>query len=1192
MKILRLRAIETVGFKSFADKIELNFVDGITAIVGPNGSGKSNVSDAIRWVLGEQSMKTLRGSSMEDVIFSGSGKRRALNIAEVTLHFTNINGTLPVEYQEVSVCRRLFRSGDSAYFINKAPCRLKDIHDLFADTGLGKGSLSIIGQNKVDEILNGRPEDRRAVFEEAAGIVRHKLRKREAVKRLEETDNNLIRLNDIRSEISERLEPMRESAEKTQKHNLLQGQLKECKITQSVRKIDNAEKMLKTAQIQMDELNGQEAAFSAQININENKSFMLRQQLDQIAQRLTQKQQQINELQSNLEKIAGQKSVLFERIVQNQDRSNSVDEDIKRLQEQYEELKRQKSDFAQRLDSQKESELTARQDKLELEEVLSIIAGNIKSIESAQSEEQTAIIERKRNIMQLSNDLRLTQSEFVANERKQEKLAKELEEGKQKLDDFAEELSKYNEKLASFQEQKQNILFKIKEIKEEEGFAEKNLSQLMGKEKNLTDTAISLKTRINILEKMQSEYDGFSHSVKRLMNAEDKWRNGIIGAVGQLINVPAQFVFAIETALGGSVQNIVTQDDITAQQAIEFLKEQKAGRATFLPLNRLRQPSFAKEEDLLLQQQGILGRADKLIDCEQNVRQAIEFLLARTIIAENLNAAVQANRKGNTRFRIVTLEGDVIYAAGSMSGGSRTNKESGFLSRKQEIIDNKNKLIDFEKQLQEIILQKAQGKNLLEQCEQKIKELLEQVKNIDFETVKLTTQQSEMQKVQKQFALGFDAIKFEYDESVKEKQELVGKLENLAADKKQAELEDEDKIIASGQAKMQLDEFREQHSKLANDYNEANVRYETAKNATKLLQEQHDGMKERVTQLVNDKKRLENDVQSFTENIKQAEQEKAQLEKESSEKQRQLEQAKLELDETAGKQVELMPVQKQLEKQAKEIKEELIGVQSRLRNADSIFVRYQTEHELAINQLAESYQMIIEQAREFCQEGLADKELASKIVDLENNIEEIGPVNPAAIGEYNEIKERYDFMSLQYQDLIKAKEDLQILLREIDNTMIRRFKEAFNAINTHFGDCFSRLFGGGLATLKLIEPANILTTGIDIIVQPPGKKLQNLSLLSGGERAFTVIALLFALLSYKPSPFCVLDEIDAALDEANVDRFKNFVVDFAKDTQFVIITHRKATMQAADLLHGITMEETGVSKLVSLKIKEREEAMA
>lgn len=1192
MNTLRLRAIETVGFKSFADKIELNFVDGITAIVGPNGSGKSNVSDAIRWVLGEQSMRTLRGSSMEDVIFSGSGKRRALNIAEVTLYFTNTEGILPVEFQEVSICRRLFRSGDSAYFINKSACRLKDIHDLFADTGLGRGSLSIIGQNKVDEILNGRPEDRRIVFEETAGIVRHKLRKKEATKRLDETDNNLIRLNDIRSEISERLEPMRESAEKTKQHNLLQARFKECRVTQAVRKIDNAQKMLATAKKQIEELNEKDAGLSADLNINENKSFLLKQKLEEIAVQLNKNQQQIADFQAEIEKINGQKSVLFERVTQNEERSQNVKQDIERLQEQFEELGKQTLEFTGRLEERKNEETVAGREKIELENHLKQVDVQIKRLEEGQVKEQSDILERKRNIMQIGNDIRENQAILSSNERKKEKLAKEVQDIEDKVISLQAELKDYDEKINSYEQEKTVLLEQIRQGREATATFEREQGRLSAEEKKIADSIVSLKTRINILEKMQSEYDGFSYSVKKLMAANTSWRNEIIGTVGQLLDVPAKFVFAVETALAAGIQNIVTKDDLTAKQAIEFLKQEKAGRATFLPLNRIKPPVFNQADERFLQMPGIIGKADALIGCDNKIKPAVEFLLGRTLIAETLDAALKVNQNGNIRFRIVTLDGDIIYAAGSMSGGSRTNKESGFLSRKQEILDNKDKLVSLEEEVKKLSDAKAEITAKLFQVAKDISSFTEQVKTVELETAKLTTHKSETEKSYKQIVMGLDTVKFEHDEVNKEQEQIDNLLKKLVQAKDAAEKDDAEKIIQSEDARKQYDALKEERVYIDEKYNDANVRYQTAKGATQLLQEQHDSLSERTQQLEENKKRLEKDLQMFHDNISQAQTEKEKIHQDLLEKQKQLELTRSELDQTAAQQMELLPEQKQLEKHAKEIKEELNAVQSRLRNADSIFARYDTELGIALAQLEENYQLALDEAREFCKEELSDKELSGTILELENMINELGPVNPAAIEEYTEIKERHDFMLAQYEDLIKAKEDLRLLIRDIDNTMIRRFKEAFTAINGHFADCFARLFGGGSASLKLIDPTNILSTGVDIIVQPPGKKLQNLSLLSGGERALTVIALLFALLSYRPSPFCVLDEVDAALDEANVERFKNFVLDFAKHTQFVIITHRKTTMQAADVLHGITMEETGVSKLVSLKITERKEALA
>ncbi len=1190
MNFLRLRAIEAVGFKSFANKIELNFSDGITAIVGPNGSGKSNVSDAIRWVLGEQSIRTLRGSSMEDVIFSGSGKRKALNIAEVTLFFTNTEGVLPVDFQEVSICRRLFRSGDSAYFINKTSCRLKDIHDLFADTGLGKGSLSIIGQNKVDEILNCRPEDRRALFEEAAGITRYKIRKKEAMRRLEETDNNLIRLNDIKSEITDRLEPMQESAEKTRQHNLLQEMLKKCSITLSVQKIDAARKILLTAKEQTRQLEQEEIDLVTKANVHENNVFFLNQQIEQTTADLNKVQQEISSIEALTEKLSGQKDVLSERILQTNDRLASLKQDLSLVQDKLLQINDKIQNFAKRLQEQDEKEKSAFLETKDLSEKISDIQSQIKDIETNQQIEQSEILERKRNILQISNDIKQIQATIFSNQRKQEKILKEKAALEEQQILFLGQVKDIQDKISSLTDEKKIFIDKIESIRLQSIDKKNTLNQMQEQEKKLHEQAVALNTRIHILQKLEDNYEGFSYSVKKLLTVNTTWREKLLGTVSQLITLKSEFVQAIEIALGNFMQHIVCVDENTAKDAIAFLKEQKAGRATFLPLNTLRVNNLSKQELDFANIKGVVGFADKLVQCDDKVRLAIAFLLGRTLIVDNLDTALVINKKGNTRLRIVTLQGDVLHSTGMMSGGSRTNKESSFLSRKQEISTNTQEHQVLKEKLTNLAEKKHCIKEEITALDYEINHLNNELTNFDLELTKNNLNRNQTEKELDQLKIGFNTLDFEYNQLQEENVQLQNQIEQLSQQKETAQQDDINKNEQADKDKLLLEKLKEQDKSVSEVYNEAKTRYELAQNTTMLLKEQDNAMQEECLQINKEVQKFKNDENTFEQTIDECLKQKQIVEQKILEQGKELDVKSKQRDDLVQKQLELFPEQKQLEKQGKELKTNLGSVQNRLRNAQNIFVRHETELELSVQQLKDTYQLDVEQAREFCYDQQTESYLNSQISSLQEKLQQIGPVNPSAIEEYQEIKERYDFLTSQYSDLIEAKEDLNKLIYDIDRTMISRFREAFNKINAHFETCFTKLFGGGSASLKLIDLTDILSSGIEIIVQPPGKKLQVLTLLSGGERALTVIALLFALLSYRPAPFCVLDELDAALDEINVERFTNFIVDYAKDTQFLVITHRKATMQAANLLHGITMEESGVSKLVSIKMLERNEA--
>ncbi len=1184
---MKLQAIETVGFKSFADKIEVVFGDGITAIVGPNGSGKSNIADAIRWVLGEQSIRTLRGSSMEDVIFSGSAARRALNIAEVSLFFSNHDGVLPIDYKEVTICRRLFRSGESAYFINKTACRLKDIHDLFADTGLGKGSLSIVGQNKVDEILNGRPEERRTLFEEAAGITRYKLRKRDAMRRLEETENNLTRLNDIRSEITGRLEPMRESAEKTTRHNELQEQLSGRRVTLAVRKIDKALKMTEEAQLQKNALKDEEESLTTESAIQDNKIFLFTEKLSELSSLLGHIQQNIAQGEAMAERLAGQKAVFGERMEQHKERSLSIKLDLERVGEQTTQFAERLGQLRERLTEQENTEKAAEGDKEKWSKELAAKEQLIGEIERAQEEEQINAFERKRAILQMGNDIRALETAVSGIARKKEQLAAEEADASKELGGLKESLEKYRQNLLELQNNKQ--LHKADGETTERSLDQigKELQERRARGQKLEEDIVTLTARINILDKLQREYEGFSYSVKKIMSAKTAWRTGVKGVIGELLAVPGNLVVAVETALGAAMQNIVTADDQTAKLAVEYLKKEKVGRATFLPLKNLRITRPGQEEKASAKLPGILGFAAELVETGEEIRPALDFLLGRTLVAESLEAAIEVGRRCGARLRIVTLDGDIINTGGAISGGSRSSKEAGFLSRSQEISDNKEKLTALSLTGEENRRGQEKLKAGISETQEKLAGISGKINVIEREIASIEAYWHETQKQEQQKQLGLSTIQFEYAEAVKEEEELSGNLSKLKEEKAQAESAEEEISGLAGQLQADMQEAKKERDLASAKFNEANIRFETAHNSTLLLQEQLAGILAEGGQYKENKERLEKELAGFEKSIAAAEKEESAVKRQILENAENLELVRQQRDQETTRQLELLSEQKLLEQAGRDIKTRLSAVQNRLRNAESIFVRYQTELSLADAQLKEQYALTLEEARAFCLGSVSDGELVKQAEELEALLGQLGPVNPAAIEEYREVKERHDFMLAQYEDLTGAKQQLESLINEIDRTMSKRFREAFNAINAFFMECFSRLFGGGSASLKLLDPSDILSTGIDIIVQPPGKKLQTLALLSGGERALTVIALLFAMLSYRPAPFCVLDEIDAALDEVNVERFSRFLTDFAQNTQFVVITHRKGTMQASHLMHGITMEESGVSKLLSVKMKEK-----
>ena len=1185
---MRLKAFETYGFKSFAERTEINFEDGITAIVGPNGSGKSNISDAIRWVLGEQSAKYLRGNKMEDVIFAGTSKRRALGMAEVNLVFDNSDHKIPADFDEINICRRVFRSGDSEYYLNKKPCRLKDIVDLFSDTGLGRGSMSIIGQNRIDEILNSRPEERRALFEEAAGIAKYRLRKKEATHRLEETANNITRIYDIKSEIEGRIEPLRLSADKTQKYLKMSDELKSCRVTQVVHKLENIEEVNAKLAAKIAELNKRNEEIIVDVNLKENNGLILKTELDKLNEEFAELQNSIAERETLLEKLHGQEAVLSERILQSQ-------KSQERLAAQKERLVQQLSEIESNLET-----IADKYDALEIEQQAAQSAVNKHAAEQANKEKsivdtearivnyKSSAFESMQQIVDLRNEIRSLETEQENRQRKREQLKKTLAD----LEEAYNSLSERHENILSEQQSITNSISLVQEqmsqLVARNTADQKTFGEVVRKRNSLNETLSSLQTRVDLLENMQRVYDGFGRSVKTLLSSESPWRSGIVGVVAELFQVQASYVVAIETALGGAMQNLVTRDVNTAKQAIEFLKRTKEGRATFLPLDTIRPTALRNDEAALVKLPGIIGVAAELVQCKEELLPVAKFLLGRVLVAQNMDAALKAAKANNYRLRIVTLEGEILNPGGSITGGSGRHKESGFLSRKNEImlakenVDNINRqILTTQESIEtcEAIVKQNNGKI------EEFKALLQKNKVRQAElAAHLERAEAEIEQHKENIAL-YEQEKRQHSEDYLNTRNKLQELKpNLAV------LEQKDLSTKELVDKLQQELTAEQRALnvIRTHYQNACITLESAKERTNLISE-------RIKQIDGDIARLQleisnNDAENekMVQVVAESEQTKEQLAIRQKDLLAELKNDNGGKEDFTNRRLAIVERLALAEGELEAARKEFAASTQKLHLAEMEKVKQETEYETALEQIATTYNITLAEAKDSSLLlDLSDSALKKMETSLTHAIEELGPINAGAIEEYKTVSERYEFLNAQYNDLYEAKERLEEVINDINTNMSRRFKESLTKINAHFAETYKNLFGGGMASLELQNPDNILDSGIEIIVQPPGKKLQSLFLLSGGERALTVIALLFALLSYQPAPFCILDEIDAALDEANIDRFSAFLADYAKKTQFIIITHRKGVMEAADVLHGITMEESGVSRLLSVKLEEK-----
>lgn len=1183
---MKLKSFTTMGFKSFAEKTELNFDKGITAIVGPNGSGKSNISDAIRWVLGEQSSKNLRGGKMEDVIFNGTSKRRQLGLAEVNLVFDNSDHQLPLDFDEVSLTRRLYRSGDSEYQINKKNVRLKDIIDLMADTGLGKGSMSIIGQNKIDEILNARPEERRTIFEEAAGIAKYRMRKKEAMRKLEETSQNLLRINDIKVEKESQLVPMEAAAAKTMRFNELDEQLKKVRLTEFMRKIDNVDA---AKQKLVDKQN------AWQLDLSEKQTVLGQREAEAVE--LQHAVDKINDDFANLQGIISEKETALERLRG----------EINLLQEKYDSSTRTKIRLEE-ANKNLENQVTANQEILEnlandfdaLERTYNgtnlVIKQKQEERDAAQARLDAATHEQndaQGSYFQGMQELLAMDTELKALEKEQEdrvKLRDDLKENITILEAQADEVDKKGrstaDELARVEQDLNRFTTESQELGQRYDKENQEAANLQLQKNEVERRFAMAEARLNSLEQMQETYDGFGNGIRAVMKSEAPWRQQIIGVAAELIEVKSELVTAIETALGEGAQNIVTENAQTAKTAIRYLKDTNSGRATFLPLDTISPKPLQEEEKNLANLPGVLGYAFDLIKCDAKAEAALRFLLSRILVAEDLDRAHEAAQKARFRIRVVTLDGDVVNVGGSLTGGARRQRE-GYLTREKTIAELKETTTKLEDEIltwqeklevaQAVAAQTQKDMKALEEQSQKtslrFKELQLEVANLQREKndaeQKLTQALGERTDIANAYMAQRERVKELRDQLQQRQNQDQGAKEKL--DELNSRITKEQTAITA----------------LDNTLNEEKIKLGNTESQMKYMEQRMQDLDQSQGSL---QEQIAKNEEELEKNLHLAED----FENQRGIMKEQEEKMMLDLAQSAGGKEQF--TQARAEAQAKHEEAEAAAQQQRvvvdqaegkMHQIEMDLIRVQADYDHAIEQLDLEYHMSVDLARAA---GLlndsSDNELKRMDKQLTSDIIALGPVNPAAVEEYNAAKEQAELYQKQYADLVAAKDNLETVIAEINSGMSSRFQDAFAQINMHFAECYKELFGGGTAILKLAENDDPLECGIEIEAQPPGKKLQGLFLLSGGERALTVIALLFALLSYQPSPFCILDEIDAPLDDANIGRFSNFLHNYAQKTQFIVITHRKGTMESADIMYGVTMQESGVSKMLSVKIND------
>ena len=1184
-----LRSLIIEGFKSFPDRTVINFTSGITAIVGPNGSGKSNIVDAIRWVLGEQSSKTLRGSKMEDVIFNGTSSRKPTGFAEVTLIMDNADKALDIDFTEVSVTRRLYRSGESEYAVNGKPSRLRDIVELFMNTGVGKDGYSVIGQGKIADVLSSKSEDRRQIFEEAAGISKYRYRKIETERKLAATNDNLLRINDILSELTERIGPLEKQSEKAKKYLAFRDERKQLQINVWLDSVDKTNevkndidtklhiaktdlevvnKTFESDENEIDSLTELASSKNAEIDLL-NREI---REIEEVASQLTSQravtvndiehakeliqriEEQVNEGQGRFKKfdedIASKNAEKKELIARLEFVNNELESFIKKNEEQIKE----QTGVNDSIDSLR-AKMTVKTGELTDAKIL-LASLSAKTDVAGKTEEIDISVEKKNDELKaIINDMKDADDEF---ERASDALSsnKNIIEG-------------YNRKLQAKEEQKKEV--------------EKQLA-------SINSSIIEKTHKKNLLSQMEAQLDGFANSVRTVMQEASRGiLKNIVGPISSLIKIEDKYALAVETALGGNIQNIVVENESDAKAAIMLLKNENKGRATFLPLTSVKYTPFDAKD--AKNANGYVGIANQLVSFDKRYEAIFGNLLGRTVVVETIDNAIELAKKTGYRFRIVTLDGQQVNAGGSFTGGSQI-KGAGVLSRKNEIKQLEKELIDLEKK----------SKELEEKLEAVSGECAEIVAVMDGAEAEFDTAKEKMLRAEgvlNQYKALLNALNASIDELTEEKDRIYressqAKLRIKELEKQIETFETEISAMESEYAKLSdgQSETSKLREKLASDISEKKYLVaslekdiELADLAIAQIKQSKLDYETELSSHGNEIKAVEAKIAEYEAMLVQLDDQSNAYKNEVNDKHSLIKVAENARNEAEKKVIELRKNSKDLISKKENLIKEIERFEARKQSID-------TEYDNIISSLWEEYELTLNEAYEIRTECDDVKAAAKRITELKQKMRALGDVNLGAIDEYIQVKERYDFLSKQVEDLEKSKNELQNLIGELTAEMKKIFSEQFKVINENFSKVFTELFGGGSAKLELTDPSDILGSGIEIIVSPPGKIIKNLSALSGGEQAFTAVSLYFAIMAVRPAPFCILDEIDAPLDDVNVARLANYLVNLSKTSQFITITHKRGTMEKADILYGVTMQESGVTKLLTINVSEVEKKFA
>ena len=1179
-----LKRLELQGFKSFADKTVLEFMPGITSVIGPNGSGKSNISDAIRWVLGEQSMKSLRGSKSLDIIFAGTQSRKSLGFAEASLVFDNTDGSLPIEYTEVTVTRKIYRSGETGYYINKVPCRLKDVLELFMDTGIGKDGYSIIGQGKIDEILSNKSEDRRHIFEEAAGIVKYRVRKAESEKKLEHTKLNLLRINDILAEIETNIEPLKIQAEKAKKYLNLREELKNIEIGLFLYNIEKYKKDL-------EDIVKDEEIYKAQCNDEEGRlerikalKEELKSEIDHITESIEEMSNLGFESKKEIEMLNSDINVSNTRIENNKQNKERFEKEIEELTARIKELEEEKKQKEEKKENLKQNREKFANELEEKEKELAEITKKLSSKELEMEEHKKTVEENTDKKYELQASISEQDSNYQNAEKRQAQIKNEMTSHISELDNTRMKKEEIAKEFYEIESKRNKILTDLEEVNKEKQEADRKIKDFDSKINMLSGEKRIKESKLKFLIETEKEKEGYIKSVKALLKDCETTKElgkGMHGVLANIIEVPEEYQTAIEMCLGSSLQNIVTENEETAKKLIEHLRKNNLGRASFLPITSVKGKKLDKIKG---KNTGVIGIASDLIKYSKKYENIIQNLLGRTVIVQDMETAIRVAKDNGYSFRIITVEGDIINPSGAMTGGSVAKKTVNILGRGREIEKLQKEIKKLEEQIQKLEKEK-------ENYQESIEHVLEKASSFE----------KELQEIEITYATGKEKMN-SIEENITRLETRLSKLkeeskkiEEQKQESKNNKVELQEKIQAINEENERLKKIITEFVELNKDnqkyVDDLNFDITNLKISVSSFDESESSIEELQERIDSEIESTNKSIENKKTQIEQIIQDNFNLEKAIEEIKAKIEKIKEEVKNSGSKIEELKEkrIQKneKLAEQEEEINNKLKIIEdlkSQMVKVDVKKTKLEEDINGIINKMWEEYELTPNNVVDYRKPENVQL-TREKVKDLRNEIKELGSVNVDSIEEYKNLKDRYDFMCEQRVDLESTMAKLRKIISDMTSIMKEQFKEKFEMINKNFAEVFKELFGGGTASLRLEDKDNILECGIEITVQPPGKKLQNMMLLSGGEKAFTAIALLFAILKINPAPFCVLDEIEAALDDVNVYRYAEYLKKFSKNTQFLVITHRKGTMEAADTVYGITMEENGISKLLSMKLK-------